>query len=166
MKKYNFLSAFLFALLLVFMFPIAISASSWAWMSDVRPYHLLPLDIGVASTIEILSLLYIAKVTYKSKAVFFTIFANMVSFAAPYVATFLFEDDGLACLEKNSSYGLLRFAHVGMILIFEWIAVFIPLCDHVESEKRLIWTIFGSNAVSTALVILLESVLAPGQYTV
>ena len=166
MKKYNFLSSFLIALLLMFTFPTVISASeySWTWLSDVRPYHLLPLTVAVASTVESLSLIYVAKVTYKSKTVFFTILCNIISFAAPYVAIHLFDDEGLASIETSNPYGILRIAYVGAILFFEWIAIFIALGDYVESEKRLLWTIFGSNAVTTVLVIIIENILAPGRF--
>ena len=37
---------------------------------------------------------------------------NMISFATPYVAMLLFADDGLAGLETNNPYGLLRIAYV------------------------------------------------------
>ncbi len=164
MKKYNFLSSFLVALILIFTFPVVISASSWTWMSDVRPYHVLPLTIIVASAVESLSLIFIAKVSRKAKAIFFTTLFNMISFATPYVAMLLFADDGLAGLETNNPYGLLRIAYVGLILFFEWIALFIALGDYVKSEKRLILTIFGSNAVTTVLVIIIENILAPGSF--
>ena len=58
--------------------------SSWVWISETRPYNVLPYVVILTLTIEIVMINYMAKVDRLGKTSLVVTIANLCSFLLPY----------------------------------------------------------------------------------
>lgn len=64
--------------------------SSWRWISDTRPYDVLPFVIIVTLAAETISIIKFSHIENKAKTFVVVLIGNILSFAAPYALTALF----------------------------------------------------------------------------
>ena len=142
--------------------------SSWRWLSDTRPYDLLPIAIVMTLTIEILVINFLPRVNKLPKTAFWVTLSNLMSFGSTYLVTYL--SSGVV----KSFDEMLEYTPVYTIGLWSFLltaAVEIPLVQWKLSkgfdEKRqcrLLVTLLCVNALTTALVFTLERTLAPGKW--
>ena len=169
MKKHRWYSiaVCLFGLSAMLATPI-FANSSWRWLSDTRPYDLLPMAIVMTLTIEILAINYIPRVNKLAQTTFWVTLGNLMSFGSTYLFTYL----GSGVVKTFDE--MLEYTPVYTIGIFSFLltaAVEIPLIHWRLSkgfdEKRhrnLLLTLLCVNGLTTALVFILERTLASGRW--
>ena len=69
---------------------IANANSSWRWISETRPWDILPYVVAITLLIEIASIVVIAKIKPIWKVSLSVVIANLLSFAAPYLLAYSF----------------------------------------------------------------------------
>ena len=85
-------SSLIIVLLILQIFNVVVFAnSSWVWISEMRPYDILPWVAICTLGIETISLVFIAKIKKGFKVFSFVAIANIISFATPYLMA-LFHD--------------------------------------------------------------------------
>lgn len=166
MKKYNFLSSVLMVFTFLLLFPLTVSAnSSWQWISETRPYDVLPVVVILTLLIEILSICFIPNVKALPKVVFFVILANILSFAAPYL--FLYLTSSLYTFEQaleRMPYYTVGIVYLIVTLIVEIPTVFLGLKKSANNSKKLLLTAIGANVVTTVLTAVVERIFCRGSW--
>ena len=166
MKKYNILSSLLLAAVFAFLFPMTVSAnSSWQWISETRPYDILPVVVIITLLIEILTISFIPRVKALPKVVFFVVLANILSFAAPYV--FLYFTSSLYTFEQaleRMPYYTVGIVYLIVTLIVEIPTVFLGLKKSANNSKKLLLTAIGANVVTTVLTAVVERIFCRGSW--
>lgn len=166
MKKYKVLSFLLLAFIFVFICPLNVFAnSSWRWISETRPYDVLPFVVILTLVIECLSVCFIAKVKNIPKLIFVVLLANILSFAAPYL--FLFIIPSLYTFEQTLEHT--PFYIVGITYLFITLAVEIPtvyftLKKSSPNPQKLLFTIIGVNVLTTILTAIIERIFCTGSW--
>ena len=85
MKKDNLLSAVCLVGILALCFPLVARAdSSWVWITETRPYDVLPFVVVGTLLIETLSIWLIPHTRRLSKVFWVVCLGNGLSYAAPY----------------------------------------------------------------------------------
>ena len=73
-------------LMMICLLPITASAnSSWRWLSEARPYDVLPFVAVITIAIETAALWYVLGKKHLVKIAVVVVIANLLSFAAPYL---------------------------------------------------------------------------------
>jgi hypothetical protein len=144
----------------------AYADASWQWISQTRPYDVLPYVAVGTIIIEALSINLIPRI-YRSLKVFIVVMAgNLLSFLTPYALKALDSPNGLLQtysqqLEHNHYFNI-SIIYLGITLLVELPFVFKLLQKDTDEEKKLFCTILIVNIVTTALVALIERLLCPG----
>ena len=168
MKKYKLFSASVICLFLLQLLNLTVFAnSSWVWISETRPYDVLPWVAVGTLIVETASLVVFAKIRNVFKGITFVTIANAVSFAAPYLHNYiLFSEQKFPYekyLEHWPSYTVGVLFCLVTILI-ELPVVYFALRKHAPSRKRFVITIIFSNIVTTILVALAERIFCVGRW--
>ncbi len=169
MKKIN--SAALISLILMLLFPVGVYAnSSWHWITQRRPWYVLPFAAVLTVVIEIIMIKKAAGI--QNNAVFrlcsAVIIGNLLSFALPYIWY----------LETAVDEGIYTFEHfmetwpaytvglvfLAMTLIIETPAVYFTMRKKAKSGKKLILAIIVSNTVTTLMTAGAERLISPGRW--
>ena len=164
MDKYKKLSVAIITLFFAIILPIkAYANSSWVWLSETRPYDVLPYVIVITLIIEILAVCLIAKPESIARAILFILVANICSFLLPYI--FIYTVPSLYTPEQTLNHT--PFYNVGLFYLFLTLAVELPtvyftLKDYCEKEKVLLWTIIGSNVLTTMITAVVERIFCRG----
>lgn len=79
-----------FMLIMCFLPTFAYANSSWRWISDTRPYDVLPFVIIITLAAETISIIKFSHIGNKVKTFLIVLIGNILSFAAPYILTALF----------------------------------------------------------------------------
>ena len=139
--------------------------SSWVWLSETRPYDILPLVIVITLAIEVFSIYFFAKVKNISKTVFVVTISNIVSFIAPYGITYIVPS--LVTFEyymEHTPFYIVGFLYYLLTIIIEIPIVFFSLKKNTISWKKLIFTILVSNALTTVITAIIERTLCYGMW--
>ncbi len=168
MKKYKLSSAFIICLFLLQLLNLTVFAnSSWVWISETRPYDVLPWVAIGTLIIETISLVVFAKIQNVFKGFTFVTIANAISFAAPYLANFMLYSNSIFPYEKYlehwPSYTVGALFCIVTILI-ELPVVYFSLRKHAPSRRRFVITIIVSNIVTTILVAITERIFCVGRW--
>lgn len=178
MKSNKVIISIILASAIIITFPItAYANSSWCWLSQTRPYDLLPVAIIVSLLLEILSINHIAKVKDLKKVIPVVMLANLVSFLLPYVwlsidpmnVYAMFPDgEGLfriigRSVEHTPVFTISIFYLVLTILI-EVPIVFLFLRKVAINKKALILTIIIANVITTAFTFVVEHIFCYGAW--
>ena len=167
MKKYRFLSCSLVSMAMIVLFPTTASAnSSWYWISEQRPYDLLPLVMILTLIIEVCAADQLTGVDRLPKTLFLVLIANALSFSAPYllnyalshpVYTFSQMLDRVPIFIVGSWYLLLTLA-------VELPVVYLGLRKDTDNRNKLLLVLMLSNLATTLLVAALERFLCQGSW--
>ena len=144
-----------FVLLII---PQAVFAdSSWCWLTDTRPFDILPPVALATIVIEVLAIWLIPHTGKLMKTAVAVILANAASFLLPY-----------ALLLNDPVYpkfdDMLNAGFVILTLVLEIPIVYNLLKKHADSKKKLLWSIVGSNIVTTAMVAVIERMVTDGYW--
>jgi len=161
-RKYHYFntglaSVFLFASCIV---PVYAN-SSWFWISKTRPYDVLPYVIAMTLFIETAAIVLVGKVHRIGKVFCFVFLANLLSFLAPYLFSWMiFSDEHIY---PTYAYYLERMPvfTVGIGYLLVTLAAELPLVygklkKDTENRKLLLWTIIIANVITTVLTCLIE----------
>ncbi len=166
------------ATILTITFPItAYANSSWCWVSQTRPYDLLPIAIIVTLLIEVLSINYIAKIRNLKIVIPVVSLANLLSFLFPYLwitidpmnVYAMFPDgEGLfGIIERSVEHTpvfTISIFYLILTLLIEMPIVFLFLRNKVVKKHNLILTIIITNTITTALTFALERIFCRGAW--
>ena len=158
-----FLGIFLIAL---FSPVLCFANSSWVWLTDTRPYYVLPYVIVATLLIEMLAVNFIPKVKKPIRVFIVILIANLFSFAAPYVWT-LIDPDALYRFPEaieHYPYYTICLTYFIITIAVELPFVFFSLKKYAEKWKVLLFTIFGANAVTTLFVAVVERTICYGKW--
>lgn len=167
MRKRPVFSAVCLCLFLGLMFPAAVSAnSSWHWISAQRPYDLLPLVAAVTLAAETFAVDHFGRVKRFPKTVWVIILANLLSFSAPYLLTYLANAPIYTFAQAVEHLPLFTvgFWYLLLTLGVEGPVVYFCLRRDVREQERLLAVIGLSNLVTTLFVALVERTLCHGSW--
>lgn len=168
MRRYQILSsAFIAALAFLLCGAAASANSSWVWISETRPYDILPWAVVATLAVETVCVNQIPKVNRLPKTFCVVAAANIVSFAAPYLIKYLsWERNGFG-FEKyldhapsyivGTVYGLLTVA-------VELPIVYNALKKDAPDRKKLLVTTVAVNVVTTVIVACFERVFCQARW--
>ena len=152
--------------LMLLILPQAVFAdSSWCWLTDTRPFDILPPVALATIVIEVLAIWLIPNTGKLMKTAVAVILANAASFLLPYSVLVFnqvypkFED----ALNAGPNY-IVGFGFVMLTLLIEIPIVYNLLKKHVDNKKKLLWSIIGSNIVTTAMVAVIERMVTNGYW--
>ena len=152
-----------FVLLII---PQAVFAdSSWCWLTDTRPFDILPPVALATIVIEVLAIWLIPHTGKLMKTAVAVILANAASFLLPYALQLNdpvypnFDD----MLNAGPNY-IVGAGFVILTLVLEIPIVYNLLKKHVDSKKKLLWSIVGANIVTTAMVAVIERMVTDGYW--
>lgn len=146
---------------------VAYANSSWIWISEKRPWDILPWVILVTLAVEILAIRLFGGEKRTGRIALFVTLGNLISFLVPYLlklvsyATQGFDFDKYLNHAPSFIVGL---AFLALTLIVELPLVYFALKPKEEPRRRLLWAIVGANVVTTALTAIVEQVLCKGQW--
>ena len=154
----------LFPLLFV---TVAYANSSWVWISETRPWDILPVVVVVTLAVEILAIRLFSGNKQTGRIALFVTLGNLLSFIAPYLIKWLaYTMDGFGFdkyLNHFPSFITGTF-YWGLTLIVELPLVYCALNSKGESNRKLMWTVIAANIATTALTAIAEHTLCRGHW--
>lgn len=168
MRKYRILScAFLSAAAFLLCGVTASANSSWIWISETRPYDILPWVVLITLVVETVCVDRIPQVNRGPKTFCVVAAANIVSFAAPYLLKYLsWEANGFGFekyLDHAPSY-IVGIAYGLLTVAVELPIVYNALKKDAPDRKKLLVTAIAVNVVTTVIVACFERALCQGQW--
>ena len=169
MKKYKLFSMSVISVLGVSAFPMLASAnSSWVWISETRPYDILPFVIIGTLLIETVAVNLVSKVGNWYKTFFAIFIGNIISFVVPYIgySNSIYAEVGytLSQIIDRGPYYTVGTAFLLLTLIIELPVVYFLLKKAADSKKKLALCIVLANVVTTVLVAIVERTLCYGRW--
>lgn len=157
------LSAVLF-LTALFIPVTALANSSWYWLTNARPIYILPVCAAATIAIEYLAVVKYAKTKCRGKAFLWIVVANLASFSLPYILMCFDELYNFRKIIENTPSYTVGIAFLAATLAAEMPIVFFALRKHTQSSSRLITAIIASNAVTMAMVAIVERMICKGSW--
>ena len=162
---------FLLSAFLGLLIPLDVYAnSSWVWISEHRPYDVLPFAAAVTVITEIFMIKTMAGIERGAmpRLCGAVVTGNLLSFAFPYIIYLETSvDEGIYTfgqfMEHLPAYTI-GFVFLAMTLIIEVPLVFLAMRKKAASGKKLIISIILSNTVTTVLTAMTERVISPGHW--
>ena len=139
--------------------------SSWCWLTDTRPFDILPPVALATIVIEVLAIWLIPNTGKLMKTAVAVILANAASCLLPYAL--LLNDPVYPKFDDMLNAGPNYIVGAGFViltLVLEIPIVYNLLKKHVDSKKKLLWSIIGSNIVTTAMVAVIERMVTDGYW--
>ncbi len=168
MKKYKLISTYIISLFYLMIFNFNVFAnSSWVWISETRPFDILPWVALGTLVIETICLFVFAKIKNIFKIFTFVSIANVISFVTPYLVNLILYANSMFTFEKYlehwPSYTVGVLFCIATILI-ELPIVYIFLSKDAISRKRFFITFVVSNVITTVLVAVIERIFCVGRW--
>ena len=152
-------------LMLLILAQAVLADSSWCWLTDTRPFDILPPVALATIVIEVLAIWLIPHTGKFMKTAVAVILANAASFLLPYAL--LLNDPVYPKFDDMLNAGPNYIVGAGFViltLVLEIPIVYNLLKKHVDSKKKLLWSIVGSNIVTTAMVAVIERMVTDGYW--
>ena len=140
--------------------------SSWVWISEIRPFDILPWVALGTILIEWLSIWLIPKTGHALKVLGTVMVANAVSFFLPYVflkADLSWYGTFEQILDSGPHY-IVSGVFLLLTLLVEMPIVYNVLKSNVQDMKKLQLTIIVSNVITTAGVAIIERLITEGYW--
>ncbi len=143
---------------------IVFADSSWIWISETRPYDVLPFVAAATILIESAMVCWLGKVRKKPFAVVVVLISNLISFVLPYMLGI-----AMAVYPGTEVWDRMPFYTVSFLYLLLTLAAEVPvgyalLKKHVDNGKKLLFTLIAANAVTTAMVAVVERTLCEGHW--
>lgn len=149
---------------------VAYANSSWIWLTDNRPWDILPWVAAATILIEALAIWWIPKTGHFVRVLITTSVANLASFLIPILVWYNNDKaiygsfqgflDKWPYFVDFSEASFLGF--LGFTLLIEVPLVAFSLFFITEKRKTLVLTVIGANVVTTAMVAVIERLYADG----
>lgn len=169
MNRYKLITNTVTTSMLIFIFSLtAFANSSWVWISETRPYDVLPFVAIATLIIETAALNGFLKIGNWHRVFTGVLIGNLISFAVPYI--------GYSNTTPYAGYYTLTqilqrgpFYTVGAAFLIVTVAVELPfmyfwLKKSVKNKKLLVLVTVLANVVTTAMVAVVERVLCEGHW--
>jgi hypothetical protein len=149
------------------MIPTAVYAnSSWHWLTDERPWTILPIVALATIIIESFIIIVFGKVSKKLKAVLIVIAANIVSFILPFLLKYielrqLYPDGPMLGVFETGPYYIVGIIYLVLTLAAEIPIVYYALRDD-NNKKRLLISSAAANIITTVLVFIVVRLMCKG----
>ena len=143
---------------------VAFADSSWRWISETRPYDVLPFVAVGTILIETLAISIVPKIKKTAKVFCVITLANLISFAAPYILCFFDPIYTFAQMLDHCPIFTVGLAYLIITIAVELPIVFKLLKKDTENKKTLLWTIIVSNIITTVLVAIVERMFCQGHW--
>ena len=168
MMNTNIKRLFLIIAIFILLIPRTVYAdSSWIWLTKCRPWDVLPPVALATIVIEVLAIWLIPHTDNFRKTALVVIVANVISFVVPYAYLLIDPlNPGYPYPEllESGPYYIISGFFVFLTLFLEVPIVYNLLKKHVESKKKLLWTIIASNITTSLMVAVIERMISYGQY--
>lgn len=168
MKKNNTVMSVILALIMSFGFSIsAFANSSWVWITESRPYDVLPFVIVFTLVVETYAIAYFSKIESKSRVFVPVLIGNLLSYAMPYIVesqSMYGEYYGLKHSIDHGPFYTVGVAFFIMTLVAELPVVYLSLRKKAENKRVLAISIVIVNILTTVAVALVERLLCRGQW--
>ena len=144
---------------------IAFANSSWHWISETRPYDVLPFVIVLTLLIETISVIFAADLKeVKFKVFIVVLIGNLLSFSAPYISAATDINYSFRDMLEHFPVYTVDILYLLVTLIIEIPFVYAFLAKNAESGRKLFLSILISNAVTTLLTSLAERIFCYGKW--
>ncbi|MBQ9860021.1 MAG: hypothetical protein IJO76_05035 [Clostridia bacterium] len=167
MKRYRYLTALLLSFVGVVTLTLSVSAnSSWRWISETRPYDVLPFVVVLTLVVEIGGLCALNQIGQIHKCGFYVILGNLLSFAAPYILLRLFPAPPYEFAQtlEHTPFYTVGAAYLVLTVLIEVPVVYTALRKTVGSRKQLLVTLLCLNVITTVLTAVAERVFCQGTW--
>jgi len=160
------LSVILSVMVIAFAPAYVFADSSWIWLTDYRPFDILPVVAAATIIVEVFAIWLIPKTGKFVKTAIVAVVANAVSFLLPYamlkwgMSWYGSLDD---ILNAGPNY-IVGGAFLVLTICVEAPIVYNVLKKQVNNKKTLLWTIIAANAVTTAGVAIVERMITDGYW--
>ncbi len=169
MKKNNFCMSFFTALIMSLSFSVtAFANSSWRWITESRPYDVLPFVIVFTLFTETYFIKHFCNIE-RTDRVFIPVFiGNIISYAMPYITDALIvRSEHLYTLSEFWDRG--HFYTVGTVFLLMTLVAEIPvvyafLKKKATNPKTLLKAAFAVNVLTTVIVALTERIICRGRW--
>ena len=151
----------------VFLIPqVAFADSSWVWLTDKRPFDILPVVAAATIVIEVLSIWLIPCTRKFVKTAAVVVIANAVSFLFPYFIL-LVTDTWYGTFQDKLNAGPNYI--VGGLFLFITLLLEVPITyqllkEDVRNTRTLLITIISANVATTAMVAIVERLITEGYW--
>ena len=168
MKPYRYgFDAMMTGIAALFLAVSASANSSWVWISETRPYDILPVVILLTLAAEVTAVLCALKNRKVWKVLFVVTLANLLSFAAPYLCLYVMSaNDGLPLrdfCEKWPAYTV-GIAFLAITLLVELPIVWLTLRRDAKHKGRFGLVIVAANLATTGVTALAEHLFCRGHW--
>ena len=164
-KQAKTTSVCLISVIMITLFPISVYAnSSWRWISETRPYDVLPFVILLTLIIEIAGTYFLAKIKELRKISLIITVANILSFTAPYLFTLIFPSViySFEQMLEHTPFYTIGFIYLIITLLAEVPFVYFNFKTQVTDKIKFISIIIGVNVVTTAIAAITERLICYG----
>ena len=142
--------------------------SSWVWLTEQRPYELLPVAAALTIIIEVVVIKIFLKIENTKRLIGLVVIGNLASFALPYLMEYL-EMRAWGYTDWAEIFDRGPFYIVGAIYLLLTLIVEIPIVSvgmkkEIAGRRRAILVIGMANVITTAMVGIAERLLCYGQW--
>lgn len=163
---YKRITVLILTVLTIVLLPITVYAnSSWRWISETRPFDVLPFVAIGTILIETLAISIIPRHKNPAKVFCVVTFANLLSFASTYLfflpgsLVYTFEES----LKHFPIYTVGIF-YLALTLLVELPVVYFLLGSGTEKKRAFLWTVVLCNVETTVIVSFIERLLCYGKW--
>lgn len=169
MRKNNWCVSLVAALVLSFAFSFSAAAnSSWRWITESRPYDVLPFVIVFTLLIETYAIKHLCAIERTDRVFVPVLIGNIISYAMPYAAysqtTPYAGAYSLGYILERGPFYTVGIVFLLMTLIVEIPVVYAFLKKKANSKNTLIKVTFAVNVFTTVLVAITERVICRGKW--
>lgn len=155
--------------LMICLLPMTASAnSSWIWLSEARPYDVLPFVAVITIAIETAALWLGMGKKHLLKIAVVVVVANLLSFAAPYVWIYIEMHveaiKSFSWLMKSGYYYTIGSVYLFMTLMIEVPVVFLSMRKQAGNKWQLLLIAIGANTLTTLITAAAERIFCYGQW--
>ncbi len=142
--------------------------SSWRWVSETRPYEILPFIIMITLFIETSAYIFIAKIKRPIKTFIFVAIANLISFLAPYISGYLGYTGGFTYTFQQAldytPYYTIGLDYYLTTIFVEFPIIWFSLLKDVNDKYiiKFFFTIVCTNLITTLICAFAERMIAYG----
>lgn len=168
MNRYKTISSTAITTMLIFAFSLtAFANSSWVWISETRPYDVLPFVAAATLLIETAALNLFLEIGNWHKVFSGVLIGNLISFAVPYIGysnTPPYYDMPLSHILERGPFYTVGAAFLIITVAVELPFMYLWLKKDVQNKKLMVLVTVVANIVTTAMVALVERVLCEGHW--
>lgn len=156
--------------LLLLTIPQTVSAnSSWIWISETRPYDVLPVVAIATILIEAGMIKHFARLESLFRTVIYVVVANLISFICPYIVNYCNLVDVKGYQSVSDMFEHWPVYTVGGCFLLMTIAVELPIVyfglrERVEDRRKLKKIIVIANVLTTVMVAVVERIFCQGHW--